>query len=100
MSHPLWVRGLKYVIETPLACTCVAPLVGAWIEIGGEKIYPAAEWSHPLWVRGLKSATSWKSLRDYVAPLVGAWIEITTLNRLASLSTVAPLVGAWIEIIT
>ncbi len=36
-------------------CTSVAPLVGAWIEIGGVNIY---------------------FYNNDVAPLVGAWIEI------------------------
>ena len=33
-SHPVWVRGLKYVTKSNFACNYwVAPLVGAWIEI-------------------------------------------------------------------
>ena len=54
LSHPTWVRGLKYTD------------------------YKFVEWkilSHPTWVRGLKSNGS----RDYnalavVAPYMGAWI--------------------------
>ena len=36
LSHPSWVRGLKYNITTnQLSILRVAPLVGAWIEISG-----------------------------------------------------------------
>ena len=57
---------------------CVAPLVGAWIEIRKRKR---------------------KCLKCFVAPLVGAWIEISeNLNFPIRSSLVAPLVGAWIEI--
>ena len=57
---------------------CVAPLAGAWIEIG--RVYndcPALE----------------------VAPLAGAWIEIAEMKEdLVEPRPVAPLAGAWIEI--
>ena len=34
MSHPLWVRGLKYHKHNPRAIlTYVAPFMGAWIEM-------------------------------------------------------------------
>ena len=56
----------------------VAPLVGAWIEIGG-------------------SNSTFDKLE--VAPLVGAWIEIVYVRiGLKGGRMVAPLVGAWIEI--
>ena len=55
----------------------VAPLVGAWIEIG--------ICIHPFQV-------------FLVAPLVGAWIEIYLWENPSPSSSVAPLVGAWIEI--
>ena len=51
-----WERGLKYLKRTiVLLVEKVAPLVGAWIEITAQRLYP-----------------------NYanVAPLVGAWIEI------------------------
>ena len=57
----------------------VAPLAGAWIEIG-IKLVPAA--------------------MIHVAPLAGAWIEI--IKCFCSFRTfpfVAPLAGAWIEIL-
>ena len=54
----------------------VAPLVGAWIEIGILCAYGCL---------------------TVVAPLVGAWIEIVSLAIVALIITVAPLVGAWIE---
>ena len=57
----------------------VAPLVGAWIEIG-------------------INSTIYKSVD--VAPLVGAWIEMFEMDSLEELEKVAPLVGAWIEIRT
>ena len=55
MSHPTWVRGLKLKNRLRLlACTSVAPYVGAWIET--------------------KTATRPPSVTR-VAPYVGAWIE-------------------------
>ena len=56
----------------------VAPLVGAWIEIGYTTV------SNPIAAN--------------VAPLVGAWIEINNPVHERIASIVAPLVGAWIEI--
>ena len=59
-SLPLWERGLKLLSGWARdGLTDVAPLVGAWIEIGLKTGCP----------------TSGKT----VAPLVGAWIEIITL---------------------
>ena len=55
----------------------VAPLAGAWIEIGVQfhaRLFPV------------------------VAPLAGAWIEIKSWRRKRSNKDVAPLAGAWIEI--
>ena len=64
---------------TGLKCPgCVAPLVGAWIEI---------------------VVTSGKSESLTVAPLVGAWIEISMQEMNLDWVIVAPLVGAWIEIL-
>ena len=35
-SHPVWVRGLKHVVEqVTLILPLVAPRVGAWIETVG-----------------------------------------------------------------
>ena len=51
-----WERGLKYYITgAEMPQEAVAPLVGAWIEIGEER----------------EETVAWN-----VAPLVGAWIEI------------------------
>ena len=78
VSHPTWVRGLKYAL-----CINVNPLC----------------WSHPTWVRGLKFRILLPiRLKKEVAPHVGAWIEITKrgVNNLDC--SVAPHVGAWIEI--
>ena len=55
----------------------VAPLAGAWIEIG-KSVYDKALIS--------------------VAPLAGAWIEIADVDVFSNLVLVAPLAGAWIEI--
>ena len=54
----------------------VAPLAGAWIEIG----------------RFVKEDGT-----VVVAPLAGAWIEINLLISVPPLTVVAPLAGAWIE---
>ena len=95
-----WERGLKSGRKAPGGKEHnVAPLVGAWIEIGVlYKLYALIS-SLLSWERGLKSRSfcltaslslsllSWerglKSLsphmeasRHLVAPLVGAWIEI------------------------
>ena len=56
MSHPVWVRGLKYAHPAIAPREAVvAPRVGAWIEIG-------------VLCRPILPIT--------VAPRVGAWIEI------------------------
>ncbi len=56
MSLPVWGRGLKFMdIRNGKYLNCVAPRVGAWIEI--------------------VMATSILGF-DGVAPRVGAWIEI------------------------
>ena len=55
MSHPVWVRGLKQIMDRDnTGLVLVAPRVGAWIETDLEPIFSA---------------------NDYVAPRVGAWIE-------------------------
>ena len=56
----------------------VAPLVGAWIEIPGHFGLVSAFLSLPSWERGLKYQlkSSIKLCNMMVAPLVGAWIEI------------------------
>ena len=71
-------RGLKLPEQNKCYCKCcVAPFVGAWIEI--------VECSN-------------LTVGKEVAPFVGAWIEITGLNSTDSNLHVAPFVGAWIEI--
>ena len=77
----------------------VAPLVGAWIEISKRQTMRLIRSSLPSWERGLKwptGKTLYKSIR--VAPLVGAWIEILLDIIPIIVIIVAPLVGAWIEI--
>ena len=76
-SLPLWERGLKFDRAAQLVRICVAPLVGAWIEI---------------------DCRTDNKTRHKVAPLVGAWIEIHSLLCTGQSPGVAPLVGAWIEI--
>ena len=59
-SHPMWVRGLKFVRPLQVLSPCaVAPHVGAWIEIV---------------CIGTGGVTEW------VAPHVGAWIEISAVK--------------------
>ena len=77
----------------------VAPLVGAWIEINLIPKYTGWGMSLPSWERGLKLAREIvKNDGIEVAPLVGAWIEILFEISELWVCTVAPLVGAWIEI--
>ncbi len=71
-----WIEIL--LLEEKKAVRHVAPLVGAWIEIGhilgiGLRLIV----SLPSWERGLKllGMEQRKSCTN-VAPLVGAWIEI------------------------
>ena len=73
-----WERGLKFLMAYHWAFRCVAPLVGAWIE--------------------MLLASVFTNEKITVAPLVGAWIEISCRNPLFEKQIVAPLVGAWIEI--
>ena len=78
---------------------CVAPLVGARIEINFFPVALFCRMSLPSWERGLKSGCQWEVLfREPVAPLVGARIEITTCLTVLFTIVVAPLVGARIEI--
>ena len=84
VSHPTWVRGLKYETRTYTEIVRVAPHVGAWIEIAEDTIlYLIANvaphvgaWieiskdclcgfdllSHPTWVRGLKYPSTVKKV--------------------------------------
>jgi len=80
---------------------CVAPRVGAWIEIRPVGRRGRVTASHPVWVRGLKSCATWPHLiSTLVAPRVGAWIEINVRLEEDAHHEVAPRVGAWIEIMT
>ena len=50
-----WERGLKYITYVCLIMTaCVAPLVGAWIEIKKDMERLSQEMSLLSWERGLK----------------------------------------------
>ena len=61
MSHPLWVRGLKFIVG---------------------KTSDVTQSSHPLWVRGLKFTKANKdAIINSVAPFMGAWIEILAKGR-------------------
>ena len=78
LSHPLWVRGLKFVIRLySKVFAIVAPFMGAWIEIFGR--------------------TKLRNL-NFVAPFMGAWIEILKKKEKLIQDIVAPFMGAWIEI--
>ncbi len=78
MSHPSWVRGLKYILSRcPFHSKLSHP---SWVRglkfvLNSGCIF--SFWSHPSWVRGLKyiRIMGIESNAD-VAPLVGAWIEI------------------------
>mgnify|MGYP003281336669 CR=1 FL=1 len=64
-------------MERNVSGKIVAPLVGAWIEIGIKGVSWDKERSLPLWERGLKLLLLLKWIHFHnVAPLVGAWIEI------------------------
>mgnify|MGYP004497372975 CR=1 FL=1 len=67
------------MIASATAPSSVAPLAGAWVEIGSYK-YP-------------------KSI-NIVAPLAGAWVEIVKRTQRPLQTKVAPLAGAWVEIET
>ena len=55
-SHPSRVRGLKYLVVTPMVeIAKVAAFTGAWIEI---------------------TRHGWRQRKKMVAPFTGAWIEI------------------------
>ena|SRR5690625_486233 len=80
MSHPIWVRGLKfnkgYIVSKPIN---VASYMGAWIEI------PSLDVKRALYC---------------VASYMGAWIEIMQEKLLILRRRVASYMGAWIEIIS
>ena len=78
LSHPTWVRGLKYCgAPRYRSGAVVAPHVGAWIEMIGRCV---------------------DEMVAKVAPHVGAWIEISPSGATRQGGCVAPHVGAWIEI--
>ena len=79
---------------------CVAPLVGAWIEmLSFYPVVPLPLASLPSWERGLKSCMR----GDDVAWLqsLPSWergLKSTIAIAAVTWEIVAPLVGAWIEI--
>ncbi len=63
MSHPVWVRGLKPLMECLWRYShLVAPRVGAWIETSILLNALMNATSHPVWVRGLKPALKTKAI--------------------------------------
>ena len=87
------------MIENQTAGVQVAPLAGAWIEIGVCILISIACGSLPSRERGLKfSESEIPRGRVIVAPLAGAWIEISQPSIISGDCAVAPLAGAWIEI--
>ena len=100
-SLPSRERGLKSYEPDAFGKTgLVAPLAGAWIEIGKStlKEHELVE-SLPSRERGLKFERRRSCLSRKVAPLAGAWIEITQNMSAKVVQAVAPLAGAWIEIV-
>ena len=65
-----WERGLKYHfgLQSVIA-DCVAPLVGAWIEIMQVRAQQIQRRSLLSWERGLKSATMWMKLHCHMSLL-------------------------------
>ena len=54
-SHPLWVCGLKLVLDDlGVQTENVTPFMGVWIEIQKIELQKKIVASHPLWVCGLK----------------------------------------------
>ena len=77
-SLPSRERGLK-LSESHFKTldACVAPLAGAWIEIGVSSKTFLLLLSLPSRERGLKSSMDDRLIRiETVAPLAGAWIEM------------------------
>ena len=121
-SLPLWERGLKFSFLLGVEMSVrVAPLVGAWIEIGfygrdlpDLKSLPLWErglkylyriqaniliGSLPLWERGLKFFRTVSTRQNLSSlPLWERGLKLVYSSLLLILSPVAPLVGAWIEI--
>ena len=78
-SHPLWVRGLKFLWCQKFPNICfVAPFMGAWIEMMATWYF----YEKPV-SRTLYGCVDWnihnvEKLREkpLVASFMGAWIEI------------------------
>jgi len=79
MSHPIRVRGLKFIGEN-----------GVDIVAEGRTPYGCVDWNilPPLFLH----------LDCSVAPHTGAWIEISLWSSAKAANCVAPHTGAWIEI--
>ena len=77
----------------------VAPLVGAWIEIHQNKLpFPPLP-SLPSWERGLKSISAVNQV--ILIKSLPSWergLKFVPLSLSVPFVLVAPLVGAWIEI--
>ncbi len=100
-SLPSRERGLKFRNDfLCFAPPIVAPLAGAWIEMGNRSSAESLRSVAPLagaWIEIEQEAQS--RTAKHVAPLAGAWIEIDTLISFLENIEVAPLAGAWIEIV-
>ena len=122
MSHPLWVRGLKYQdISVKFKIIIVAPFMGAWIEIRLKTniiktlicrtLYGCVDWNPSQGIkavliscRTLYGCVDWNALfrgakKKFLSrTLYGCvdWNTICTLWHWTS-SFVAPFMGAWIE---
>ena len=77
----------------------VAPLAGAWIEIEtGTELYSKPIWSLPSRERGLKfSIHAHKRIPKWSLPLRERGLKFKAVYILKHGIVVAPLAGAWIE---
>ena len=87
-------------VEKNRRVVSVAPLAGAWIELCGLLRLLNIRYSLPSRERGLILIFFFRLPQSFlVAPLAGAWIEIQEDIKTHHLCRVAPLAGAWIEIL-
>ena len=77
MSHPVWVCGLKLMLQTRLLLVLVVtPCMGVWIETAEAR-------------KAEEEAA--------VTPCMGVWIETWVTGLPADMIDVTPCMGVWIE---
>ena len=85
MSHPTWVRGLKYSApQETNRSHVVAPYMGAWIEIGEGQLKWYGYWSHPTLgkLKGIKEIGSFNDEKpEYILILANHDPAKTVLRR-------------------